>query len=97
MTKLIVQWRVRKCIGQCFKWTHTIPNILSDTSLGAINLVIYLVHVSLLECKQQEIYLEHLALLVEPPLDIDSMVPKKEVFSVPQLGHGPYKNALFVI
>lgn len=37
-------------------------------------------------------YFSHLTLLVEVPLEIDSIVPKKEVFSVPQLGHGPFKK-----
>lgn len=31
-------------------------------------------------------------MLLEPPLEIDSIVPKKEVFSVPQFGQGPFKN-----
>ena len=40
-------------------------------------------------------YFEHLTLLVAPPLDIDSMVPKNEVFSVPQFGQGPW-NVIFI-
>jgi hypothetical protein len=28
---------------------------------------------------------------VELPLEIDNIVPKKDVFSVAQLGHGPFK------
>lgn len=39
---------------------------------------------------QNQTYLEHLTLLVEPPLAIDSMDPKNELFSVPQFGHGPW-------
>lgn len=35
---------------------------------------------------------EHLTLLVEPPLAIEKIVPKKDVFSVPQFGQGPFKN-----
>lgn len=34
---------------------------------------------------------EHLRVLEVPPLEIDNMVPKKEPFSVPQLGQGPFK------
>lgn len=30
-----------------------------------------------------------------PPLDTDNMVPKNEVFSVPQFGHGPW-NIKFI-
>lgn len=37
-------------------------------------------------------YSEHFTLLLEPPLEIDSIVPKKEVFSVPQFGQGPFKK-----
>lgn len=35
-------------------------------------------------------YFEHFTLLVEPPLETDNMVPKNEVFSVPQFGQGPW-------
>lgn len=45
------------------------------------------------EVNQKDIYLTtyfvHFTELVEPPLDTERMVPKKEVFSVPQLGQGP--------
>lgn len=34
-------------------------------------------------------YFEHFTLLVAPPLDMDNIVPKNEVFSMPQFGHGP--------
>lgn len=34
---------------------------------------------------------EQLIVLVVPPLEIDSIVPKKETFSVPQFGQGPFK------
>lgn len=34
-------------------------------------------------------YFMHFTELLEPPLDTERMVPKKEVFSVPQLGQGP--------
>lgn len=34
---------------------------------------------------------EHLRLFVLPPLETDNMVPKKETFSVPQFGQGPFK------
>lgn len=36
-------------------------------------------------------------MFVEPPFEIDSIVPKKEVFSVPQFGQGPYRNQMSVI
>lgn len=39
--------------------------------------------------EQLQTYFEHLTVLVEPPLDIESIVPKKETFSVPQFGQGP--------
>lgn len=41
-------------------------------------------------------YLEHLTALVLPPLEIDRIVPKKEVFSVPQFGQGPYETRTFI-
>lgn len=34
-------------------------------------------------------YFAHFTLFVVPPLETDSIVPKKERFSVPQFGHGP--------
>lgn len=34
---------------------------------------------------------EHLSVLVVPPLEMDSMVPKKETFSVPQFGQRPFR------
>uniref|UniRef100_A0A0A9DQV4 Uncharacterized protein n=1 Tax=Arundo donax TaxID=35708 RepID=A0A0A9DQV4_ARUDO len=33
----------------------------------------------------------HFTLFVVPPLETDSIVPKKERFSVPQFGHGPFR------
>lgn len=37
-------------------------------------------------------YFSHLTVLVELPLEIDNIVPKNEVFSVPQLGQGPFNK-----
>ena len=33
----------------------------------------------------------HFTLFLAPPLGTDSIVPKKERFSLPQFGHGPFK------
>lgn len=51
---------------------------------------------STLDCSQrkyenvkQNTYLEHLSVFILPPLGIDSIVPKKETFSVPQFGQTP--------
>lgn len=39
--------------------------------------------------KRYVTYFVHLTVFVVPPLEIDNIVPKNEVFSVPQFGQRP--------
>ena len=56
----------------------------------ALDILLYSICVCIhTHTKRLVTHFEHLTVLVVPPLDIDNMVPKKEVFSVPQLGQGP--------
>jgi len=50
------------------------------------------------ECRGSHFYtyFSHLTLLLVS-LETDSIVPKKEVFSVPQLGQGPFRDRTMLV